>query len=51
MAGPLAGRVREETRALGVLSDQPVGWGRVGRLEKPEPLLLKGEGEWARPRA
>lgn len=51
VAGPVAGRVRGETQALGGLSDQPVGWGRVGRLEKPGPLLLKGEGEWARPRA
>lgn len=28
-----------------------VRWGRVGRLEKPRPLLLEEEGEWARPRA
>ena len=43
-AGPLAGRVRGEIQALVGLSDQPVGWGRVGRLEKPGPVLLKGWG-------
>lgn len=46
----MAGRVRREIQALGGLSDQPVGWGRVGRLGTPGPLPFKGEGEWARPR-